>query len=323
MKRWAVLDMGTNTFLLLIAEWQTQTNKLIILVDECTIPRLGTMLPQTGTISQEAVERAEAIASYYNHLCQAHRVAELWAIGTASFRNARNVEEAAAAILRHFHCPTTFSTLTPEQEAQYSFWGAVFPSFSAVPTLVLDIGGGSTEFIIGKGWEISAAGSLPLGAVWLWEMANQDGWDVETAYRFLNDFIASHQMVYFPQPPIRAYAVAGTPVTLAGLLMGIPYKRWWLTHGTSIARTDLEQLLPRLWRMPLRERRRLSAVHPKRADILPAGALILLVLMEYFDLPRVQTSVYGLRYGALLALLRRKQLDFQGIFELHDPRFTG
>jgi exopolyphosphatase/guanosine-5'-triphosphate,3'-diphosphate pyrophosphatase len=322
MGRWAVLDMGTNTFLFLLGEWRRENNKLIIIADEHRIARLGEGVSQPNRITESSVERARNIALEYNELCCAYLPQKLWAVGTAVFRRAQNGKEVAQDILQVFSCcPVVATVLAPEEEALFSFWGAVLPSPFQGPTVVIDIGGGSTEIILGHGIEVVYRTSLPIGALWLWEEFSKDQ-DFEAAHAFVGEVIRSHLPREFVRPAV-AYAVAGTPVTLAGILQGVPYGEWWRVQGAQIRYSELLSLLSWLWHTSVEERRRHPCIHPERADILPAGALILAVLMEYLRLPSLRVSIYGLRYGVFYELLRREEgFNPAEPFQLRDPRLT-
>lgn len=322
VSRWGILDMGSNTLLLLLATWENEHNKLRIIADEHFIARLGAAVPEKGTIGDRELRRATQVALFYNELCRCHAVQKIWAIGTAVFRKAKNANEVIASLSQCFMCNFEATILSPEQEALLSFWGAELPKQSKQLVAVIDIGGGSTELTVGVQWEVLQSFSLPLGALWLWERAQHHGWGLERIRSFVKEMVSDTLPSLRSPACERAYVLAGTPVTLAGILSGIPYQEWWRTHGSVISRDDLTSLLPWLWnrREHLRD---LPTVHPDRADILPAGAVILDALLEHLCLPSVSVSVYGLRYGALCALLHREGLlDLSRDFVVEDYRLT-
>ncbi len=302
-----MLDMGTNTFLLLIAEWQARERTLTIIRDEHCIARLGAGVAETGSIAPDSIERALKIASFYNEICSTSSPRLLWGIGTAVFRRAQNSSEALDKISKCFQCcPSRWIVLSPEEEAQLSYWGALLPYFPATSALVIDIGGGSTELIVGRQSKSCSMVSLPLGAVWLWEKVCSDNDSVDTARKFVKELLKTTPLPKLDEH-CQAYATAGTPVTLAAIVHGVPYHQWWRVHKSILSREHVEKLLSWLWQLSVEERRQLPSVHPERAEILPAGALILAVLMEYFRLPTVRVSVLGLRYGALWKLLQEEE----------------
>jgi len=302
-ERFAVVDAGTNTFLLLIAELCDKT--LTIIEDVHHIARLGSYASVLGSIGQDAIERALQIASYYSELCRRSNVSTLLLAGTAVFRSAQNGAEVLSNIAQIFQLPNVHTRiLKPQEEAQLSYLGSAFSILqrSSEAALVIDIGGGSTELTWGYGLHPHSWSSSPIGAVKLWEMVQAQQLSLDEVLQRVSVQLAS--VVPSSQPPYHVIAVAGTPVTLAGVAYGIPYTRWWETHLRTLRREQVQQLLISLWSMPLEVRRSHPAIHPDRAEILPAGAAILWVIMELLNLSALTVSIYGLRYGLLLQLLQ-------------------
>jgi exopolyphosphatase / guanosine-5'-triphosphate,3'-diphosphate pyrophosphatase len=151
-ERFAIVDAGTNTFLLLIAELFDKT--LTIIEDAHRIARLGSRASASGSIGQEAIERVLQIALHYNKLCQQSDVSTLLLAGTAVFRTAQNGAEVFSRIANIFQLPRVYTRiLSPQEEAQLSYLGSTFPILqrSSAAALVIDIGGGSTELTWGHG----------------------------------------------------------------------------------------------------------------------------------------------------------------------------
>lgn len=327
MSRWGVLDMGSNTFLLLIAEWEARGRCLRILRDEHAIVRIGANMQGGDEITPTGLERAISIVLFYNALCNQLLVKRLWAVGTATFRQARNAQEVAQKIISKFSCPYMLSILTPQEEALYSYRGALIGQqlFTTTEYITIDVGGGSTELAYGVGWYPLKVYSLPVGAVRLWESVSQQQWSFEKTLFTVNQLVIDHLPPSFSAycTQAQAYAVAGTPIALALMTQGIEYPQWWRAHGVEITRDQLENMVAYLWHMSLDERRKLISIHPERADILPAGSLILLELMRVLGIQSLRVSIYGLRYGVLLELLHREErFAFHLPFSLDDPRIT-
>ncbi len=323
MSRWAILDMGTNTFLLLIAEWEAVHRRLRVLQDVHAVPRIGASICYSKEIMTSSLERAISIALIYNKLCIRHTVRKLWAVGTAPFRCAQNAVGVAREILSRFTCPHLLTILTPQQEALYSYRGALFSEAVNVKKryMVIDVGGGSTEIIYGIGWDPLFVSSLPVGAVWLWEHASRQRWSLKEAALYVRETILEYLRLSPPHYPTQVYAIAGTPITLAMIYQGIEYTQWWRAHGIEMSRNQLEEMTSSLWHSSLDERRASVSIHPARADIIPAGALLLVQLMHLLGISSLKVSIYGLRYGVLLELLaREEQFDLYSPFSLDDPR---
>ncbi len=321
-ERFAVVDAGTNTFLLLIAELRNKT--LTIIDDKHHIARLGSRTSVLGSIGRDAVERALQIASYYSELCRQSNVSTLLLAGTAVFRTAQNGAEVLSNIAQTFQLSNTHvRILTPQEEAQLSYLGSAFPILqrSSETALVIDIGGGSTELTWGYGLHPHCWSSSPIGAVKLWEMVQAQQLSLDEVLQHVSAQLAL--MASPPHPLYHVIAVAGTPVTLAGVAYGIPYTRWWEAHLRTLRREQVQGLLTSLWSMPLEVRRSHPAIHPDRAEILPAGAAILWAIMELLSLPALTVSIYGLRYGLLLQLLQElKGVELEQL-QLIDARVSA
>lgn len=305
---WAVLDMGTNTFLLLVAKWDAVEQHLSVLEDRLAVVRLGENVARTSRIQESSMERAIEVVKFYNNLCLTHQVALIWMVGTEVFRRSTNAIDVVEKLKKCFTLPSLATILSPADEARLSLYGAVFGDFPSGPITVVDIGGGSTEIVFGNGMEINSFISIPIGAVWLQERIDAEGWDIQESMSFVND-ILQKWLPPIPQLLGYAYAVAGTPITLAALIAGLPYQRWWEVHGALLTRYEVTCLLRWLWNTPTEERRHHPAIHPQRADILPSGTLILAAIMEALRLSAVRVSIYGLRYGVLYEKLK----DWEGV----------
>ncbi|MCS7176604.1 MAG: hypothetical protein NZ960_03105 [Candidatus Kapabacteria bacterium] len=300
--------MGTNTFLLLVAKWDAAEQHLSVLEDRVAVVRLGENVARTGRIRESSIERAIEVVKFYNNLCLIRQVALIWMVGTEVFRRSLNAIDVVEKLRKYFTAPSSVVILSPAEEARLSLYGAVFGDFPDGPITVVDIGGGSTEIVYGSRMEINSFVSIPIGAVWLQEHIDAKGWDIQESMSFVSDILRKW-LPPIPQLPGHAYAVAGTPITLAGLLAGLPYQRWWEVHGALLTRHEVTCLLQWLWNTPIEERRRHPAIHPQRADILPGGTLILAAIMEALQLSAVRVSIYGLRYGALYEKLK----DWEGV----------
>ncbi len=323
VKRWAILDMGSNTFLLLVAEYDPLQHRIKILRDEQAVTRLGAGVGERGYIQPENVARAKLICLYYNEICASLQVQRLWAIGTAALRRAKNSLDVVKEISSVFQCFHTITILSPEEEACYSYRGALIPAVTATASyLTIDIGGGSTELVWGVGWTPKRIKSFPIGVVSLFEFFQRE-MSQEAVLGFLKESIQPHLSTFSSVAVDEVYVMAGTPVTIACILQHLPYYEWWRVHGASISYESLEALIAYLWEISIEERRRHPSILPERADVLPVGALLLLEFMRYLKLPSVRVSIYGLRYGALLALLHREVgFDYSLPFSLEEPWLT-
>ncbi|MDW8271091.1 MAG: Ppx/GppA phosphatase family protein [Bacteroidota bacterium] len=293
MIRAAALDIGTNTLLMTIAEFREQS--YCILADEHRIARLGEKLDQTGFIIPEAAQRAIEIVRHYRTIADSLGVQHRLAVGTSAFRRAANAEEIAADIAEVWGGPV--KVITGAEEAHLTYLGTVD---SAGYSAVLDIGGGSTELIAGNSAKIDFQWSLEIGAVRLaeryWTVFPAPLSSIEYARAQIEQVLKS---LHKPPPLERMYGVAGTPTTLALIAQGIRTFHWDLVDGYYLTREIIESIWKQIAHATLSELCTIPGVHPQRADILPAGTLILRTVMDFLEVPGIVVSARGLRHGVL------------------------
>jgi len=307
MERVASIDIGTNTILLLIAK--VEEGKLKPLFEMETIVRLGEGVQKNGVLSEEAMKRGFQTLAQYLEQCQTMGVQKIFAVGTSALREAKNSDHFLKMIQEKLDL--SIEIISGEEEAQLSFL-AVARDLKELKksTLVIDVGGGSTEFILGKGDQITQWVSLPLGSVrfteqfLLSEPAQKGEWEImEGEIRKLLPKIPH------PQGPLSLVAVGGTATTLASVEQGlaefIPEK----IHHFVLKKEALRNQLHLYRSKTINERRKIPGLPPARADVILAGGAILYVAMEELNCPSVLVSCHGLRYGLLYKRLFLVQRD--------------
>ncbi len=305
--RIASIDIGTNTILLLIAE--VDQKKMKPLFEAETVVRLGQGLQKNGIISDEAMKRGFQTLTQYLGRCQTMGVQKIFAVGTSALREAKNSEDFLRMIKEKLDL--SIEVISGEEEAQLSFL-AVARDLKELKksTLVIDVGGGSTEFILGKGDQITQWVSLPLGSVRFTEQflfsepAQKGEWEImEGEIRKLLPKIPH------PQGPLSLVAVGGTATTLASVEQGlaefIPEK----IHHFVLKKEALRNQLHLYRSKTINERRKIPGLPPARADVVLAGGAILYMAMEELKCESVLISCHGLRYGLLYKRLFLVQRD--------------
>ncbi len=319
----AALDIGTNTLLMAIAELSpdvllggnphnvrgqvapSHSHSLIrkVIADEHRIARLGEGVDRSQWICHAAIERASAIIREYRSIADAAGATTRIAVGTSVFRAARNRAAVAHILGDLWGAPVEI--LTGIEEAELCYRGTVYHGERAA---VLDIGGGSTELTIGEYDRIHARVSVELGAVRLAEQF----WKSYPAPRDALNAACQHTveaLAPFAELPTveQIYAVAGTPTTLALIAQDLQHNDWQRAEGYVLERSAIERLWQQLATASLDELRSIPGVHPQRADILPAGALLLRAAMDVIGADAVTVSTRGLRYGAFGRLVARHE----------------
>ncbi len=300
--RVAVIDIGTNSARLLIAD--VSDGRVAEVERRSTVTRLGRGVDLTGRLSAEAVEAAcEAIADYVAIYREAG-VDTVEAIATSAVRDAANGSAFVAELRERF--ALSARVLDGEEEARLTYLGSTSEHPPAEPTLVIDIGGGSTELIVGAGDEISFHASLQAGVVRHTERhLSSDpptAAELEALAADVRSLIGAALSERRPAPQARAgIAVAGTPTSLAAIEMGlVPYdpKR---VHGHRLSLPSIQRMLSRLASAPLAERVEIAGLHSDRAPTIVAGVVILVETMRAFDLEQIEVSEHDILYGTAIA----------------------
>ncbi|HYM19879.1 MAG TPA: hypothetical protein VEW28_02630 [Candidatus Kapabacteria bacterium] len=300
--RLAVIDIGTNTILMLIAE--VSSGQLpMILRDEHSIARLGKGVDKTRRISDAAYKRFAEIIRRYNALITECNVSRVIAFATSAMRDAENRDDIIRRTKDELRID--IEILSGDDEARWSFQGALFgiPSSELNGVIAtLDIGGGSTEISVGENGIYKRGSSVDIGAVRIKErfLAHSSGQEI--ARSFIREQLPS----IVPISPRSLIAVAGTPTSLAAMKHRLTHFDTNIVDGTIIHRDELQAMLEEMFSISAEELvRRYPAVSPARADILPAGALILDEAMLLLKLEEARVSTKGVRYGILLREIER------------------
>jgi exopolyphosphatase / guanosine-5'-triphosphate,3'-diphosphate pyrophosphatase len=293
VERLAAIDVGSNTILLLIAEYDPAAGLTIIQEAEDQ-PRLGAGLSATGRLSEAAIERALHSLIRMRDLCRSRGVARIAAVATAAVRDAENGSEFAA---RAQALNVPLRVISPETEAALAYRSAAHHFPGGGRLLVADIGGGSLELIGAAEGRIQLIDSLPLGAVRLTEL--------ELQLPALRDHVRRMLQRAIPGSAWKGSRVigsGGTFANLASILLarrGIPGKP---IHGTDITAAELESLLAGLAGMAPEQRRQVPGLKPERADIIVAGLAVAAELLERVGSAGVTVSGFGVREGLLLEM---------------------
>ena len=300
MPRFATIDVGTNSVLLLVAD-RTPEGRFVPVVERAEITRLGRGVDKTRRLSPEGLEATLEVVTAFATEARSLGAEAVAVTATSAARDAENGAEFMAAAKAR--AGVTVEIISGELEAQLSFSSAHmdFARELTGPLLVIDIGGGSTEFIYGeREGRVAFRHSFDVGAVRMTERFMGSD-PVSAAERAA---VEAHLRATFASlPPTPAGAqlvgVAGTVTTLYTVRHRIdPYDAARVQGGT-LTLAELEALADTLCRLPLAERRALPGLQPKRADVIPAGALILVEAVRALGLTRCRVSDRGLRWGLL------------------------
>lgn len=298
----AIIDIGTNTALLLVARNSSQG--LEILKDKCSFARLGEGLVKNECFSASAMDRVEAALGEYKFLIEGFDCQQVLAVGTAAFRKAKNADIFLRRIQNNLGI--SIKIISGEEEARLIAL-AVKKSFSdlARPFLVLDIGGGSTEFIVETNDGNPQEHSVPLGVVKLTEEFIETDPPSQKEIQSLKKYLQA-QWQRLPKFPLvlQMVATAGTPTTLSAIALGLKNYEAKKVHGSVLTFSTIQNLFKKLGSLPLQERQKVPCLPAQRADVIPAGCLILLTVMEHFGLRELKVSDWSLRHGVFFDFLK-------------------
>lgn len=300
MPRFATIDVGTNSVLLLVAD-RTPEGEFQPVLERAEITRLGRGVDQSRRLSPEGMEATLAVMTAFAQEARSLGAEGIAVSATSAARDAQNGAEFLAAARER--AGVTVEIISGELEAQLSFASAYmdFGSDAAGPLVVIDIGGGSTEFIYGNtAGRVEFRHSYDVGSVRLTErFVRADPLPPAERERIRSFLRETFSTLPPPPPAAELVGVAGTVTTLYAVHHRIhPYDSARV-HGGTLTRAELEKVVEQLCTQPLAERQKLPGLQPKRADVIPAGALILLEALRALGLDQCRVSDRGLRWGLM------------------------
>jgi exopolyphosphatase/guanosine-5'-triphosphate,3'-diphosphate pyrophosphatase len=297
----AVVDIGSNSTRLLIAE--VAEGRVIEVERQSRVTRLGRGVDLSGQLSAEAIEAAcEAIADYMA-ICRDTGVERIESIATSAVRDASNGGAFVAELRERF--ALSARVLDGEEEARLTYLGATCEHVPSEPTLVVDIGGGSTELIVGTGEEIAFHASLQAGVVRHSERhITNDPPSAPELEALASDVRVLIEGAVSGQPGIEVsagIAVAGTPTSLASIEIGLETYDPKQVHGHTLTLVSIQRRLSQLASAPLSKRAEITGLHPDRAPNIVAGVVILAETMRAFDLDSIEVSEHDILYGTAIS----------------------
>jgi len=297
--RFASIDIGTNSVLLLVAE-RGADGRFSAVAERAEITRLGRGVDKTRTLSPEAMEDTLAVLERCAAEAKSLGVEGIAATATSAARDASNGPDFLRAVATRTGIKVEI--ISGPEEARLSFASAFADFGGHGPLVVLDIGGGSTEFIYGdeKG-VVTFRHSFDVGSVRLTErFVKSDPLSAEDLAA-----IRSHLASVFstlPAAPAGTHlvGVAGTVTTVFAVARALEPYDASKVHGATLTLAEVSSTTEKLCTLPLAQRRTLAGLQPKRADVIPAGALILEAAARSVGATEVRVSDRGLRWGLLV-----------------------
>lgn len=305
----SAIDIGTNTILMLIAEYDEKTGNIKTILDIQRVPRLGKGVDSNRNILPESIQKAIDILEEYNDISEDHDSDKITATATSFIRDSHNRDEFIAAV--KLNTGIKIEVLSGDDEAKWTYAGGVYDKLGSNQRLTtIDIGGGSTEIttsanpigIISDLLTPKITGrSMNIGSVRLNEkyLNNHPPAfdDIMNAEKFINEHLKE---IDFDISGTELIGVAGTVTTLGAIVQGLDKFEAAKVDGLNISITEIESVLNRLIPMPIEELYGMGDYMTGRADIVIPGILILKCFMKKFGFENVKVSTKGLRYGVFL-----------------------
>jgi exopolyphosphatase / guanosine-5'-triphosphate,3'-diphosphate pyrophosphatase len=303
----ASIDLGTNTCLLLVAEVDSEGRVTKIISDNSTIVRLGEGVDRARELQPAAIERTLTCLKSYAEISRKAGVEPKVAIcvATSSSRDSKNGAQFFAQVEKE--TGFRFRVISGGDEARYTFLGALLPGFPPADTAVIDIGGGSTEFITEAGPSKIDGFSLDVGSVRFTErffksdrttpVTDEEFWACQDAI----DEILKKAVTWRERHSRvkNLIAVAGTATTLAAWHLELTKFDASKLDACQLTRGDVHRMVEELKWRTVEERAKLPGMTKGREDVLLAGALVLWRAMELLSFNEIQISTRGLRFGVM------------------------
>ncbi len=307
-KRVAAVDCGTNSVRLLIAEVDEASGLLTDVAREMRIVRLGEGVDATGRLTDAALRRTFEAVDEYGTLIERSHVGAVRFVATSATRDAENRDEFVSGIRGRLGVEP--EVISGAEEAQLSFTGATNTleiAGAATPCLVVDIGGGSTEFVMGEpGRPPTASASIDIGCVRMTErhFVTDPPWPAEVAAA-RDDIDAAIAEVARTVPLRRAgslVGLAGSVTTVAALAMGMWEYDAQKIHGAVITAADVHRVCEELLYANRDKRSANPVVHPGRVDVIAAGSLVLSAIVAYTGVSEILVSEHDILDGIAASL---------------------
>ena len=311
--RRAVIDVGTNSIKLLVADVAGHDVKPVW--EDSKQTRLGQGFYETHVLQPEAIEKTARVVAEFAETARESNAESIRVIATSAARDAKNSRGLTSAIERA--SGLRIEIISGDQEADWAFQGVTTdPELAKHPLLLLDVGGGSTEFILGHGEQKHFRHSFPLGTVRLLEkFPHRDPptpAEFTACRKWLRDFLQTEVRPKL-EPELRREAkldpvnrqvqlagTGGTTTILARMEAGLENYDRERIEATRLSLDQIRAHLKRLWSLPLEERKQIVGLPKKRADVILTGVAIYEAVMEEFGFNELRVSTRGLRFAAVM-----------------------
>jgi len=309
----ASIDIGTNSTRLLITDYQN--NKFIPLERKMKITRLGKNLDENNMIGKDSASKTVKVLSDYQRLIEDYDVKKFRVVGTSAVRKASNSDWFISCVYKHLGMK--IDVVSGKEEARLSFYGAArdmdlnYPDYKAElngKILVVDIGGGSSEFILGDcNYSLQLVESLNLGCVSLTEKfigsSMPDTNSLSQMQQYVVNKLEETTGKINRYEPKFMIGVAGTITTLAAIDLKLAVYNSEKIHRHIISLKKIENIYKNLCRLDLKGRKKVAGLHPGRADVIIGGTAIVLGVLKLLDIKDILVSERDILDGIIYTLV--------------------
>jgi len=312
--RRAVIDVGTNSIKLLVAD--VTGHEVQPVLEESKQTRLGHGFYETRQLQPKAIaDTAQAVAEFAD-TARDQKAASIRIFATSAARDARNPEELTTAI--RDLSGLRVEIISGEREAAWAFQGVTTdPAIANEPLLLLDVGGGSTEFIVGQAATRQFSASFPLGTLRLLENIPHGDpaspQELAACRKWIRAFLqkevrpqleralkASSPETGNPSPPHRLVGTGGTATILGRMESRLTGFEREQIEAVRLSAERLQWHVKHLWSLPLESRKQIVGLPPNRADVILMGAAVYEAILDKFGFPELRISTRGLRFAAVM-----------------------
>ena len=305
--RVAAIDCGTNSVRLLVADADPDTGRLYDLHREMRIVRLGQDVDRTGVLAEDALARTRSALTDYAVVIRGLGAERSRLVATSATRDAANRDAFVAMVSETLGIEP--EVVSGTEEATLSFTGAVGTLYGVSgPVLVVDIGGGSTELVLGGGrYTRLRAHSMDIGSVRMTERHLHDDPptlpQVVAAVADIREALEAAAREVPLDTGATLVGVAGTVTTIAAIGLGLTEYDATKIHGSRLRAAQVRQITERLLELDHAGRSAIAAIHPGRVDVITAGALVLRTIVEETSVSELVVSEHDILDGIALSLL--------------------
>ena len=294
-----VMDIGTNSVLMLIVNIKN-SNNINIIEDISVITKLGEDMKQ-GRIEDEKFRRTIDILCSLKERAERYGVDKILAFGTMVLRIARNSQDFIEEVKRR--CQLNIEVISPSREAELTFRGVVHEIENHTPITLIDIGGGSTEFIKGKKKRIEKIESIDIGALTLKDkFFSDEPYSINEAIEYVKEKVK----------PLKTWTrgslligTGGTITTFAAIKHSLDPYDPSIVENTLLSLHEIREITKNLLLMERQERVKVKGLEKGRVDTIIPGGIILSTVMEELNHKEIRVSTRGLRYGVIYEMLEK------------------